>query len=94
MQQVVDVIDDLDHECPGGCGGPPAWGCHCRDDGEQYRVPRTQWPDADRAAAVRSRTAASATGAHRPRTIRRSTQMSGGPTADDTANRERDYHVG
>jgi hypothetical protein len=43
--------DDRDCEdCP-TCGWPVAWGdCRCHDDGEQYRVPRTEYPDADRAS--------------------------------------------
>lgn len=43
------MVDDMNEECPGKCGGHPKRGCWCMDDGEQYRVPRTQWPDGDRA---------------------------------------------
>lgn len=51
-------MDDRDELCPGNCGERPRRGCGCQDDGEQYRLPRAQWTDANparRTARSRSR---------------------------------------
>jgi hypothetical protein len=53
-------LDDRDcEECP-WCGVPVNWGdCRCHDDGDQYRLPRHEYPDAHRArATTQPRTAA------------------------------------